>query len=414
MHPATEVFVDSKRIWEELEHLGGLSSTEAPSVTRILFTETDLKGRAYVRELMLEAGLTVIEDAVGNITGRWLGEIEDLARIGSGSHCDAIPHAGRFDGTVGVLGGIEAVRALRAAGFKPKRSIDIIMFTSEEPTRFGIGCCGSRLLGGALGPSSLAELKDSDGISFDQARTSAGYTGPLASVPLKGNEYKAFVELHVEQGPVLEAESLDIGVVTAIAAPASLELTFEGSGGHAGTVLMGDRRDALIPPAILAAHAEELAVNSDSKDTVATVGILEVYPGAVNSIPRKVRMTIDIRDTQLKTRDAVVRKIEERAEVLASERDLKLEMRTINSDEPAFANNELIAAIEDAACEFKSRRMVSRAYHDALFMAKVAPMGMIFVPSKGGISHRPEEYTSPDEIKQGVMVLAKTLAKLAC
>ena len=154
-------------------------------------------------------------------------------------------------------------------------------------------------------------------------------------------------------------------------------------------------------------------MNSDSKDTVATVGILEVYPGAVNSIPRKVRMTIDIRDTQLKTRDAVVSKIEERAEVLASERDLKLEMRTINSDEPAFANDELIASIEDAACEFKSRRMVSRAYHDALFMAKVAPMGMIFVPSKGGISHRPEEYTSPDEIKQGVMVLAKTLAKLA-
>ena len=178
MHAATEVFVDSKRIWEELEHLGGLSSTEAPSVTRILFTETDLKGRAYVRELMLEAGLTVIEDAVGNITGRWLGEMEDLARIGSGSHCDAIPHAGRFDGTVGVLGGIEAVRALRAAGFKPKRSIDIIMFTSEEPTRFGIGCCGSRLLGGALRPSSLAELKDSDGISFDQARPRAGYTGP--------------------------------------------------------------------------------------------------------------------------------------------------------------------------------------------------------------------------------------------
>jgi N-carbamoyl-L-amino-acid hydrolase len=316
---------------------------------------------------------------------------------------------------VGVLGGIAAIRALKAAGFEPRRSIDIIMFTSEEPTRFGIGCSGSRLLGGASAPAEIAGLTDEEGVTFDQARMAAGYRGSLLDVPLNRDAYAYFVELHVEQGPVLERENLQIGVVTAIAAPASFTVRFEGDGGHAGTVLMPDRRDALVPAAALITLAETLARGSGSADTVATVGMLNVHPGAINSIPRQVTIAFDVRDTDLEVRDRLVAELQSRARSLAQQRGLTCQIQPINSDPPAQADATVLAAIESACnaqgCRF--RRMVSRAYHDALFMARVAPMGMIFVPSKDGISHRPEEFTATQDIANGVAVLARTLAQLA-
>jgi len=407
--------VDAARLQCEIDELATCSSTPGPGVTRILFTPTDLAGRAYVKQLMTDAGLSIHEDPAGNIVGRWNGSLGEHDRVGTGSHCDAIPHAGRYDGTVGVLGGIAAVRALRAAGLVPKRSIDIIMFTSEEPTRFGIGCSGSRLLSGTMTPLQVAQLVDEQGISFDQARQTAGYSGRLEDVPLSPGEYGFFVELHVEQGPVLEREALQIGVVTAIAAPASFMVTFKGKGGHAGTVLMPDRHDALVPAAELICHAEMLARSSGSDDTVATVGKLEVHPGAINSIPRSVTISFDVRDTNRIIRDQMVAELKAMARALAEERGLELQIEEINADPPEAAQDHLIATIE-AACEsldLRHRRMVSRAYHDALFMARIAPMGMIFVPSRDGISHRPDEFTSAQEMANGVRVLAEVLARLA-
>lgn len=409
------VAVDAAQVQAELDELASYSSTPAPSVTRILFTETDLAGREYIRSLMRDAGLQVIEDAAGNIFGRWQGSDPDAGRVGSGSHCDAIPHAGKFDGTVGVVGGIAAVRALKASGYVPRRSIDIIMFTAEEPTRFGIGCSGSRLMGGALAPQALAALKDEDGVSFEEARTGAGYSGDLASVELKDDDYAYFVELHVEQGPELERLGRDIGVVTAIAAPASFKMHFEGLGGHAGTVLMPDRKDALVPAAIMIALAEELAANSGSPDTVATVGICDVHPSAINSIPRQVTVSFDVRDTDLATRERIVNTLKDRGEALARERGLGYELELINADPPINADQDIRAAIEAsaAAAGLSAHHQVSRAYHDALFVARKVRTGMIFIPSKDGISHRPDEYTSPEEVANGVKVLAATLARLA-
>ena len=387
--------------------------TPAPSVTRILFTETDLAARDYVKSLMKDAGLEIVEDAVGNIIGRWHGA--DGGAVGSGSHCDAIPHAGKYDGTLGVIGGIAAVRALKAAAYEPKKTIDIIMFTSEEPTRFGIGCSGSRLLGGAIEPETLDALTDDDGVSFLDARTSAGYVGELAQVTLDENAYDYFVELHIEQGPVLEREGVDIGVVNAIAAPASFGMRFTGGGGHAGAVLMPDREDALVPAAILIAAAERLARDSASDSSVATVGIVEVGPGAVNSIPRDVYLTFDIRDTDLEARQGIIDELMTIAERECASRGVSYELNMINSDPPAITDARIHAAIE-GACQahgLSHLSLVSRAYHDALFMARKAPTGMIFVPSKDGISHRPDEYTSPEEMARGVAVLAETLAELA-
>src|SRR5262245_40405041 len=252
-----QLSVNVDRLSRELDELAAFTDVEPPAVGRVLYTPTDLRARAFLKRLCSEAGLTVREDAGGNLFARWAGTAPDLPAVGTGSHIDAIPHSGRYDGTVGVLGGLEAIRTLQAAGFRPRRSIELLMFTSEEPTRFGIGCIGSRALCGALSPEDLGNLRDTDDHWFDHVRQSAGFHGALAEVRLPAGHFAAFVELHIEQGPLLEKAGVPIGVVTAIAAPASLRIHFEGAGGHAGAVLMPERREALCAAAdkILALEA---------------------------------------------------------------------------------------------------------------------------------------------------------------
>jgi len=237
--------VDAQRLRVELGKLASFSEAPAPAITRIVFNEMDLRARAYLKTLFAEASLVVHEDPVGNTFARWIGLNPALPPVATGSHCDAIPNAGRFDGTVGVLGGLEAIRALQRSGFKPRHSIELVLFTSEEPTRFGIGCLGSRLLAAALDPS-VGDTLMSDGQSLNEVRKAAGFPGSLTDVPLRAGAYAAFVELHIEQGPILEREQLDVGIVTAIAAPASFRIFVEGEGGHAGAVLMPDRHDAFL------------------------------------------------------------------------------------------------------------------------------------------------------------------------
>jgi N-carbamoyl-L-amino-acid hydrolase len=327
--------------------------------------------------------------------------------VGTGSHCDAIPHSGRFDGTVGVLGGLEAIRALQRAGFRPKKSIELLMFTSEEPTRFGLGCLGSRLLSGSLAPDRAAELLDGEGQSLEQVRAEVGLDGWLASVRLPARYYDAFVELHIEQGPILERERLDIGVVTAIAAPATLRISLQGAGGHAGGTLMPGRRDAFLAAAEIALAVERAALESGSRDAVATTGICRIYPAAVNSIPSKAVLEIDIRDTKLDVRDAMVARIRRDAAEICGRRNIELHVDVLNADPPATCDPTVVAAVEEACRERgrSSRRMVSRAYHDSLFMARIAPTGMIFIPCRDGVSHHPDEYASPEDVRAGADVL---------
>ena len=220
------------------------------------------RAREFLRGLYEAAGLKVRVDAVGNTFARWEGTDNRAPIVGTGSHTDAIPHAGMYDGTVGVLGGLEAIRALQQSGFRPLRSIELVMFTSEEPTRFGVGCTGSRLMSGATSPEQLALLTDEAGDSYDTIRRGAGFEGAIASAVLPDNYYHAFVELHIEQGPLLEQAGVPIGVVTAIAAPATVEFTVRGEGGHAGAVLMDNRRDALAAAAQMIVAIEASAQES--------------------------------------------------------------------------------------------------------------------------------------------------------
>src|SRR5271170_2338655 len=232
--PEVAPAIEIDGLMAELAALARISEAEPPVVTRIVFSEADLRARTYVKELGLAAELAIREDAVGNTFLRWEGRDPKLPAVATGSHIDAIPTAGAYDGVVGVLGGLEAIRALQSAGFQPRRSIELVIFTSEEPTRFGIGCLGSRMMGGVLTPAQAQALRDKEGRSLDELRAQAGFSGILESVLLPQGHFHAFVELHIEQGPLLEREGLDLGIVTAIAAPASLRVTIQGEGGHAG------------------------------------------------------------------------------------------------------------------------------------------------------------------------------------
>jgi N-carbamoyl-L-amino-acid hydrolase len=407
--------INRDRLLSEIEALASISEAEPPVVTRIVFSPSDLKARGWMKACCEEAGLTVREDAVGNTFARWDGSEPAASVVGTGSHIDAIPNAGKYDGVVGVLGGLEAIQALRQSGFRPKHSIELLIFTAEEPTRFGIGCLGSRLLSGTLSADAARKLTDNGGATLDEVRREAGFTGELEQVKLPGGYYKAFIELHIEQGPLLERQQIPLGIVTKIAAPASLRVLIEGSGGHAGGVLMPDRHDALCAAAEMILAIESAARTSGAIDTVATVGICDVFPGAVNSIPSRVRLSLDIRDTDLQRRDIVMQTIEAACHSISAKRQVATHNELLNADSPADCAPSIIQALSQSCRrhELKFLPMVSRAYHDSLFIARIAPVAMLFIPCRNGYSHRPDEHASPEDIVRGTLVLAETLATVS-
>ncbi len=410
-HPALSI----DRLVSELQTLAQISEAAPPVVTRVVFGEADRRARAYVKKLCADAGLTVTEDAIGNTFARWQGSDRTLAPVGTGSHIDAIPNAGLYDGCAGVLGGLEAIRVLQQLGFEPRRSIELVIFTSEEPTRFGIGCLGSRMMANVLTPSQALELRDKDGRGLEEWRAQAGFKGSLESVALPSGHWHQFVELHIEQGPLLEQEGVDLGLVTHIAAPASQKIVIEGEGGHAGGRLMPGRKDALAAAAELILALESAAKSTGAIDTVATVGVCEVFPGAVNSIPSRVTITTDVRDIDGTRRDGVLKALAAACDAVASRRGVEITTELVNADPPATCDAAILNKLEESAkAAGKSyKKMVSRAYHDSLFMARIAPVAMLFIPCRGGVSHRPDEYASPEWIGSGVHVLARTLAELA-
>ena len=406
--------IDSVRMLSEIEALALISEAEPPVVTRVVFTPADMRARAWLIEQCRAAGLAVRQDAVGNTFARWQGSDPAAPAVGTGSHLDAIPNAGKYDGVVGVLGGLEAIRSLQRAGFRPRNSVELLLFTSEEPTRFGIGCLGSRLLSGTLLADSARKLIDRNAEPLDEVRRKAGLSGELEDVRLPPGYYKAFLELHIEQGPVLERERVPLGIVTRIAAPASARVAIEGEGGHAGAVLMADRRDALCAASELILAIEN-AARTSSIDSVATVGMCEVFPGAVNSIPSQVRISLDARDTDLARRDSVMCAVEGAAKQIAQRRGVSIGIELLNADAPAECAQHVMDALA-VSCrkhELRFLPLISRAYHDSLFMARIAPVAMLFIPCRKGYSHRPDEYAAIEDIARGALVLAETLASLS-
>jgi len=418
-----DIAIDATRLLSELETLATFTSIEPSSegtaVTRIVFTPDDLRARAWLKSLAEAEGLAIREDAVGNTFFRWAGAEPDLPAVATGSHIDAIPHAGMYDGTVGVLGGLEAIRALKRRGARPRRSIELVLLTSEEPTRFGIGCIGSRLLSGTLDPDRADALhgaqRGSEDETLAQVRAAAGFTGPLSSVPLPPDYFHAWVELHIEQGPLLEREGIPLGIVTAIAAPASYRFTIEGVGGHAGALLMPDRRDALCAASEVILSLERHALATRAIDTVATVGTCDVYPGAVNSVPSRVTLQVDIRDIDPARREGVMQSVRRDIVSIAARREVRISETFVNADQPAISSPHIVEILDEICSGYglHAKHMVARAYHDSSFIARIAPVAMIFIPCRGGVSHRPDEYAAPADIAAGARVLAAALGKLA-
>jgi ureidoglycolate amidohydrolase len=415
--------INATQLSAELEQLSLFSEAAKPAVTRILYSPQDQQARAWLKGLTISAGLLWREDALGNTFIRLEGSDPSLPAVGTGSHIDAIPFSGMYDGTVGVLGGLEALRAIKRAGIQPKRALEVVLFTAEEPTRFGLGCLGSRAMAGTITVEEMQALRDPDGNDLETLRTQAGFSGSLESVKLEPGHYSAFIELHIEQGPLLEQENISIGLVTAIAAPASFFVHLEGEGGHAGARLMAGRRDALLVGAEIALEVEHAALVANwtedpayrTVDAVGTTGIFEVHPGAINSIPSRVKLGIDMRDIDGTRRNQSVKRVLEAIKEISARRNVDARIEMLNADPPASSSQTVLEAARAACREMNlvPKEMVSRAYHDSLFMARLCPISMIFIPCRGGVSHRPDEFSSQEDIARGVEVLARTMVHLA-
>jgi ureidoglycolate amidohydrolase len=391
------------------------SAHEGDGLTREVYTPEYSRAVALVSSLMEAVGLRVHLDAVGNLYGTWAGSDPDAPKVWTGSHFDTTLNAGAYDGVLGVLGAVVAVGQLRASGYQPRATIEVIGVAGEEP-RFGAGCIGSRAMIGALSQAELETRVDRHGVSIAAAMSSVGLDPErIAEAEFDPAQVAAFVELHIEQGAVLEQRGIGVGVVERIAAPHQLRVTFTGKARHAGSTPMPLRLDALSGAAELILAVETLARESPSGTTVATVGTVAVAPGAVNVIPGEVTLDVDVRDVELESREAVIASIRASVDEISARRGLRAEVRQMVFDRPAPCDPAIVATVRQVCEELGAPylNMASGAYHDAMVLGSRVPIGMIFVPSRDGLSHHPDEFTEPAQLDLGVEVLAGTLAKLA-
>jgi hydantoinase/carbamoylase family amidase len=402
----------AERLARDLAELARIGVDPAGGITRLALTPADAEARAVVRRAMRDLGLRVVHDDVGNLIGRRAGSDPDAAPVMTGSHLDSVPRGGRYDGPLGVLGALEALRALDDAGVTTRRPLEVIVFTGEEGSRFGRGTIGSAALAGDLTVEEIHALTDGAGITFGAALDSYGDEGEPRAATLPPGAVAAFVELHIEQGGVLEARGVEIGTVTAVKGLSQHVVTLRGDANHAGATPMDLRRDALAGAAELVLAVERMA---RELGIVATVGQLDVEPGAFNIIPGVVTLAVDARAARADDLDTHGRRLRAAVAEVAARRRLIGDLRARQRVEPGPLDERVISSVERAAQAqgLRALRMQSGAIHDALHMAHVCPSGMIFVPSQGGKSHCPEEMTPIEEMVAGVAVLARVLADLA-
>jgi len=405
--------IDGDRLWSRIEELGEIGRTENGGVTRLSFTGEERAAKDLVSGWMEEAGLSVGEDAAGNLIGRRGGTDPDAPPIVMGSHVDSVYDGGDFDGPLGVIAGIEVAQTLQDRGIQTGHPIEVVAFTDEEGARFSFGMIGSRAMAGVLSEEQLRNT-DADGASIAEAMRTAGLepqrVGEAARVD---GAIAAYVELHIEQGRVLEGEDLPVGVVTGIAGPAWFRMTFEGETGHAGTSPMNGRRDALAAAAEVMGVIEAEAAKTGS--SVGTVGQLDAEPGGINIIPGRVTLSLDLRDIDEATRDGVEERIMDRAAEICDRRGIGFDVEVLQRLAPAPCS-ELVKDAATAACEelgIRARPLPSGAGHDGMNLAAVAPFGMVFVRSRDGISHNPAEWSSKEDCGTGAEVLYRTVLRLA-
>lgn len=400
------ISADPDRMEQRILALGKFGSNPEGGVSRVAFSDADIAGREHIADLMREAGLTVRVDTAGNIIGRREGREDGLAPIMFGSHIDSVPGGGNYDGDVGVIGAIEVAQMLHERGIVTKHPIEVVTFTDEEG-----GLTGSRAMAGKLTDATL-QLMSHAGVTIGDGIRRVGGDPDRLDVSLrKPGEIAAFIELHIEQGATLDEEGVDIGVVEGIVGIRWWQVTIEGFANHAGTTPMRKRRDAMVTAAELTLAINRIATELPGRQ-VATVGQIEAFPGAPNVIPGKVVMSLEIRDLDSAKMQQVFDLIEAESRRIGPARETSIGFAELDLNAEPAPTDERMRRIISASAErlgltFKS--MPSGAGHDAQDMAAIAPTGMIFVPSKGGISHSPKEFTSADDMANGASVLFRTV-----
>ncbi|MET0970306.1 MAG: Zn-dependent hydrolase [Tardiphaga sp.] len=407
--------IDQTRLWDEHMALAEITDPDKPW-TRRSFSPRFLDGRAWLRARYEAAGMTVRMDAGGNMIARLEGSVEGLPPIMLGSHSDTVPSGGRFDGISGILTALEALRALQASGYQPRHPIEIVDFLAEEPSEYGLSCVGSRAMVGELDARMLTYTNAGGETLADAIRRIGGDPDAIAS--MQKPKFAGYLELHIEQGVVLEGNQLDLGLVTGIAGITRVEIVLQGAADHAGSTLMQYRRDASLPAAeillLVAREANAFAARKQGH-FVATTGILEISPNAANVVPGSARMVLDIRAEQAALVDEFVTLLDRESAAIAERARVdrpRFAILSQNPPSPCDPHLRDILGRSAAKLGYSTTTLASGAGHDAAFMSHIGPSAMLFIPSKDGKSHCPEEYSTPEQLAVGAATLYEAVRLL--
>ncbi|HIW35020.1 MAG TPA: Zn-dependent hydrolase [Candidatus Paenibacillus intestinavium] len=407
--------INRERLWHRIIELGSIGQdAESGGVTRFSFTSIERRAKDQVTEYMQQAGLIVREDSVGNLIGRYEGLDEHAPAVVTGSHIDTVAQGGMFDGALGVLAAIEVLQSMHERDQRFKHPIEVIAFSDEEGSRFGFGMIGSRAFAGTLKQADLIYY-DEQHITIAEAMRSAGYSPEhIDQAARASSDIKCYVELHIEQGKVLESLNQPVGIVTGIAGPLWQQFTLTGQAGHAGATPMLMRRDPMhAATAVLDFIYNEVR---QFKHGVATVGKFRVLPGGINIIPNEVQFTLDLRDIDEADRNELEQRITEHAQRVCTELNIDCNIELLQRVAPAPSSPHLIGVIDTAAQQLGMKeipRLVSGAGHDGMQFQALCPIAMLFVRSKDGISHNPKEWSSIEDCEAGADLLYYTLKQLA-
>ena len=417
--PSNAPTIDKRRLMRDLNAIGRIGIGDHGSVTRLVFSIKELRSRQVLIHLMRQAGLKIHVDAIGNIFGRLDGADPKAPALLAGSHLDTVIHGGKYDGPVGVIGALEAVRTIRENKITLRAPLEVVCFIGEESSRFGFSTLGSSLVAGEVHPKDLTNAVDAQGTKLADVLSSLGISPRnLSRLARDPKSMKAYLELHIEQGPILEAKAKRIGLVTSIAAPSRFKVIFTGQADHSGTTPMEMRKDALVAAAQLIEYVEKICLKFSSMKkgrVVGTVGAMKIEPGVINAVPGRAELSIDIRSTSAPAKDKVARLVKQRGAAIARDRGIAIEVLNIRAEDPVPLDKRLLRVTRQL-CDEKAidyEIMPSGAGHDAMQMAKITPAGMIFIPSRRGISHNPLEWTDPDDIALGAQLLMETMIRVA-
>jgi len=406
-----EPSIDVQRLWDSLMELARIGATDKGGVCRLALTEEDRRGRDLFVRWCEEAGCSVRVDAMGNIFARRPGRDDSLAPVLSGSHLDSQPTGGKFDGAYGVMAALEVVRTLNDHGIETERPVEIVSWTNEEGSRFAPAMVGSGVWAGAFDLDYGHSRQDADGVTLGEALQAIGYAGGSEAGRPRPS---AYLEAHIEQGPILEAEDKTVGIVLGVQGIRWYEATVTGQDAHAGPTPMTGRRDALLASSKMIVAANQAGLGQ-APDGRATVGVIRNKPNSTNVIPGEVFFTVDLRHPQVQGLDAMETALREHCDAIATESGTRLELKRIWDSPPVAFAERCIDAVRAGTQDFgyAHRDIYSGAGHDAVYVSRVAPTGMIFVPCEGGLSHNEEESATPDDLAAGCNVLLGALRRLA-